>query len=227
MNDLIVRSHARSFLQQPLLAFLPLLISLKPILLLLFYFKKTFIAVQWRLRTGFFFFSFLCWAFWKRKFVVSSLQASMADWRLKMKHLLGRLYKKNWMSSNYDMKGWRYLVSCCFWAWINCQNIYIVVLVLIGYIACRKIILGSMILQIEWLRSRTKKSLNFLMTIRIFINLWNQNHLSVSFVCLLKYLLNFTWYLTLSHDLDLNILVLSLTMINNLMLITMEITKQV
>ena len=151
----------------------------------------------------------------------------MADWRLKMKHLPGRLYKKNWMSSNYDMKGWRYLVSCCFWAWINCQYIYIVVLVLIGYIACRKIILGSMILQIEWLRSRTKKSLNFLMTIRIFINLWNQNHLSVSFVCLLKYLLNFTWYLTLSHDLDLNILVLSLTMINNLRLITMEIAKQV
>ena len=60
MNDLIVRSHARSFLQQPLLAFLPLLISLKPILLLLFYLKKTFIAVQWRLRTGvFLFFSLL------------------------------------------------------------------------------------------------------------------------------------------------------------------------
>ena len=28
----------------------------------------------------FFFFSFLCWAFWKRKFVVSSLQSSRADW---------------------------------------------------------------------------------------------------------------------------------------------------
>ena len=120
------------------------------------------------------------------------------------------------------MKDWRYLVSCCFGAWINCHHIYIVVLVLIGYITCRKIIIGFMILQVEWLR-RT----NFLMTIRIFINLWNQNHLSVSFFCLLKYLLNFTWYLTLSHDLDLNILVLGLTMIDNLRLITMEITTQV
>ena len=118
------------------------------------------------------------------------------------------------------MKDWRYLVSCCFCAWNNCKYIYIVVLVLIGYITCRKIILGFMILQIEWLRRRTKKSLNFLMAVRIFINLWNQNHLSVSFFCVLKYLLNFTWYLTLSHDLDLNILVLGLTMINNLRLIT-------
>ena len=144
-----------------------------------------------------------------------------------MMHLLGKMYKMNWMSSNYDMKDWRYLISCWFWAWINCQYIYIVVLVLIGYITCRKIILCFKILQIEWLRRRTKKSLNFLMTMRIFINLWNQNHLSVSFFCLLKYLLNFSWYLELSHDLDLNILVLGLTMINNLRLITMEITTQV
>ena len=126
------------------------------------------------------------------------------------------------MSSNHDMKDWRYLVSCWFWAWINCQYIYI-----IGYITCRKIIIGFMILQIKWLRTRTNKSLNFLMTISIFINLWNQNHLSVSFFCLLKYLLNFTWYLTLSHELDLNILVLGLTMINNLRLITKEITTLV
>ena len=120
------------------------------------------------------------------------------------------------------MKDWRYLVSCWFWAWINCQYIYI-----IGYITCRKIIIGLMILQIKWLRTRTNKSLNFLMTISIFINLWNQNHLSVSFFCLLNYLLNFTWYLTLSHELDLNILVLGLTMINNLRSIMKEITTQV
>nr|XP_023904419.1 phosphoserine aminotransferase 2, chloroplastic-like [Quercus suber]POE45405.1 phosphoserine aminotransferase 2, chloroplastic [Quercus suber] len=37
---------------------------------------------------------------------VEKLVAFMKDFqsRLKMKHLLGRIYKKNWMSSNYDMK---------------------------------------------------------------------------------------------------------------------------
>ena len=56
--------------------------------------KKTFISVEWRLRTGFFFIIiFFGWAFRKRKFVVSYLQSSMGNWRLKMKYLLGRMYK--------------------------------------------------------------------------------------------------------------------------------------
>ena len=135
------------------------------------------------------------------------------------------------MSSNCVTKDWRYLVSFCFWAWasINCQYIYIfVLLVLFACITYRRSMIVFVILLIEWLRRRTKRSLNFLMTMRIFVNLWNQDHLSVSFFCLLKYLLNFTWHLILSHNL---VFYISSpwpdNMINNLRLITMIITTQV